>query len=50
MTKRKFAHLLAATGAMFLLGATLLQGQEPVSITRSGHTISVEIGGAPFTT
>ncbi|HEX5413939.1 MAG TPA: PmoA family protein [Terriglobia bacterium] len=50
MTKRKSAPLLAATAAMFLMGGALLRGQEPVKVARTGDTISVEIGGAPFTT
>jgi len=50
MTNRKVARVMAATCAMLLLGSALLQGQEPVKITQSGETISVEIGGAPFTT
>ncbi|TAM78888.1 MAG: transmembrane prediction [Acidobacteria bacterium] len=50
MTKRKFAQILAGTSALFFGASTLLRGQEPVKVTRSGHTISVEIGGSPFTT
>jgi hypothetical protein len=50
MTKRKFAPLAAAASLMVLLGGVLLRGQEPVKIMRTGDTISVEIGGAPFTT
>jgi len=50
MTKMKFASLLAAAGAMVLLGGVFLRAQEPVKITRTGDSISVAIGGAPFTT
>jgi Family of unknown function (DUF6807) len=50
MTKRKIAPLAAAASAMVLFGGVLLRAQEPVNINRTGNTISVEIGGVPFTT
>jgi ribosomal protein L35AE/L33A len=50
MTNKKFASLLAAATVMVLLGCVFLRGQEPVEVTRTGDTISVEIGGSPFTT
>ena len=50
MKRMKFVSLLAAAGAMMVLGGPVLLAQEPVSVTRTGDTISVDIGGAPFTT
>lgn len=50
MAKKYWLSLLAAASAMILIGGTLLWGQEPVKLTRTGDRIAVEIGGTPFTT
>lgn len=49
MTNKRTEWLLAAASAMLFCGSVLLRAQEPVTLSRTGDQIAVEIGGAPFT-
>jgi Family of unknown function (DUF6807) len=50
MEKRTLRPLLIAAGAAIMLAGTVLWGQEPVTLERTGDTIAIRIGGSPFTT